>query len=94
MSVQIPVLAAELSVIVLETFFYGVFFVLFITSMYLTIARHKEGTRNSSRQGGRSSSTPPLYRTPVFITSVALALTITAVSLISAKILTLRILTL
>ncbi|KAJ7639704.1 hypothetical protein DFH06DRAFT_1217648 [Mycena polygramma] len=79
MAVQVPLLVAELCAIVLETFFYGVFFVLFILSVSLAITRDAEASKKPGRREGRAGpKRTSLYRTPVFLASVIMAMAITA----------------
>lgn len=70
----VPFLGANLAVIVIESLFYGIFFILFSTSIYLTIRRHQQSAGTTTR---------PLYTSPMFIASLLLFATVTAVSMIS-----------
>lgn len=72
----IPLISANLATICVQSFFYGIFFVLFIVSMYLRVYRQHQ----LSEQSVPANNPPLLYIAPMFIAAICLFMTITAVS--------------
>ena len=76
----IPLVSADLATIFLESFLYGIFFVLGLSSVYLLASRQKH-----LLQGGRSQAPffstviKQLCKSPMFVGAISLFVTITAV---------------
>jgi len=71
---QISLVSANLAAGFLESFFYGLFFLLFCTSTYLMAQRH----RHLSLGSRMTVSTASLLRNPLFVIAILLFILITA----------------
>lgn len=77
---SIEAVPANLAMVLLSSFTYGVFFVLAIVSIYFLRSRHRENSKTLCRVGPPSLTRRPRLFTPVFAATLALLVTVTAVS--------------
>ncbi|KZT01335.1 uncharacterized protein LAESUDRAFT_686826 [Laetiporus sulphureus 93-53] len=70
--IQEPLVSVNLATVSMEAFFYGIFFVLSTTSIYLLVLKQRASI------GPLRATPPPLHRNPMFIGAIALSTTITA----------------
>ncbi|GBE88079.1 hypothetical protein SCP_1203080 [Sparassis crispa] len=68
---EVPLVSANLATVSIESFFYGIFFVLFCSSTYLMVQRQRQ--LNST-----GSSSKPIYKSPLFIAGLAMFTCVTA----------------
>ncbi|KAJ6464063.1 hypothetical protein C8R45DRAFT_911371 [Mycena sanguinolenta] len=71
MVAAVPLVPVNLATVALESFFYGTFFVLFITSISLLLSRY-------GRDGRRGQKKSSLLFSPIFLGAIALFITITS----------------
>lgn len=74
---ELNLLSVNLATVAMESWLYGIFFVLSTTSTYLLIRRGQE--LNKSHGG---SSSRPVWRTPMFMAGALIFLSVTGVSTI------------
>ncbi|KAJ7229430.1 hypothetical protein B0H12DRAFT_1193005 [Mycena haematopus] len=72
MVLEVPLVAVNLGTVSMEAFLYGVYWLLFVTSMYLLAARYS--TTNQPKVGGETSR----MRSPIFFGPICLFILITA----------------
>lgn len=78
MDANIPLVSANLATAIIESFLYGIFFILATTSLYLLVSRRQKPISRMGR-GDRS-----IFLTPMFLASICLFILITAVSVSAA----------
>ena len=75
----IPLVSANVATIFLESFLYGNFFVLTVSSVYLLAYRQKRILASQHPQGAAGAVAAGLLRSPMFLGAISLFITITAV---------------
>lgn len=75
----VPLVSANIATIFLESFLYGNFFVLTITSVYLLAYRRKRLLASQHPQGAARAVAAVLFRSPMFLGAISLFVTITSV---------------
>ncbi|EPS94468.1 hypothetical protein FOMPIDRAFT_1134324 [Fomitopsis schrenkii] len=74
----VPLVSANIATIFLESFLYGNFFVLTITSVYLLAYRRKRLLASQHPQGAARAVAAVLFRSPMFLGAISLFVTITS----------------
>ncbi|KAH9934353.1 uncharacterized protein B0H18DRAFT_556634 [Fomitopsis serialis] len=75
---QVPLVSANVATIFMESFFYGIFFVLSISSIYLLTYRQKRMLQTTHPIHAAAPVFSALCKTPMFLGAIALSITITA----------------
>lgn len=75
----VPLVSANVATIFLESFLYGNFFVLTVSSIYLLAYRQRRLLASQHPQGSSKAVAAGLFRSPMFLGAISLAVTITAV---------------
>lgn len=77
MVAQLDLIAVNLATVALESWLYGIFCVIFGTSIYLLVRRGRE---HSQGTGGSSRIARSVWKSPMFVASCLIAMSVTGVS--------------
>lgn len=77
MVAELSLISVNLATVCMESLLYGAFLVIFGTSTYLLVKREREMTSSSMAPGHYHKS---IYKTPMFLGSILIALACTGVS--------------
>ena len=75
MVAELSLISVNLATVCMESFLYGIFFILWATSTYLFLRRDKQTSQLSAAVSSR-----PMWRTPMFMAGSLICVTVTAVS--------------
>ena len=75
MVAELSIISVNLATVCIESFLYGIFFILWGTSTYLFLRRDQQTSQVSAAVSSR-----PMWRTPMFMAGSLVCITVTGVS--------------